>query len=197
MEAIKLYYRYDITVRCPDCGTEAGIKNTQVEIPAYIHCGGCRKLYAAAGNIIRARFLTEENATIIQLHARENKKMEYEMKKGIRVPDGAHTGQITKEETREIVWNGEQITYQDLYISVDDCKDSEGNPINLKVSYRAYLSDNSALYKLLERLGIGLKVGERFSSADLLGRKVVYLTLTKKTDRGEFAKVMKESVKAA
>lgn len=153
-------------------------------------------MYQAYGHIIQAHLLEDESRKLLKALENNKTKMEYEMKKGLVIPDGVHIGHIVDEEVRSQQWNGKEISYQDLVVSVEDTLSQDGKPIQIKVSYPASLTENSALNKLLERLGIRLKIGERFDSKTLVGRKVAYQTMTKKTDRGEFAEILKETLKA-
>ena len=194
-EYIKLYLRYDLTLRCPSCWEEQEIQNIPEGIPTKITCSSCKTLYDTKNRITHARLREDESRVLLKYLEQEEQKMEYEMKKGLVIPDGVHVGKIVAEEVRNVQWNGKEVSYQDLELT-DDSILVDNKPIRLRVSYPANLSENSALYKTLERLGVRLNIGEKFDSKTLVGRKVAYQTMTKKTDRGEFAEVLKDTVKA-
>lgn len=115
--------------------------------------------------------------------------MEIEVKETVVLKEGSYIGSVSKVEYRE-----EPYKYTDIYIKLDiPDKDYE-----LKAGYPSNVSDNSALGKLLVKFGVELKVGEKVDPTKILvGKTCQFLVIVEKTKDGEFARIVRESLKPA
>lgn len=112
----------------------------------------------------------------------------------IQISDGAHSGKISKliKETRQ------EYTYLDIYINT---KDDSDNAIEIKVGFPYYLSNGSGLGRFLKKAGFRFESGETIKNAFetfqklLVGKKVIFQTTTETTDKGQFARIIPETVK--
>lgn len=112
--------------------------------------------------------------------------MEFEVKKPIEIPDGNHTGQITK-----ILYRTDPYNYCDVWLSVDD---QDG--VELKYGCPSTISLSSKLGRLLQAFGQELIAGEGIDPEKVLvGRKCSYMTLKKAKDGKEFSEVVEDSLK--
>ncbi len=111
--------------------------------------------------------------------------MELEVKPKIQIEDGSHTGIIETVEYRTDPYN-----YTDVIVKVD------GKEFTLKWGAPTYLSEGSKLFKALLLFKPGLKVGDKVDPETILkGQKVSFMTLTEKTGKGEFARIVDGSLK--
>jgi len=111
---------------------------------------------------------------------------EFEWKPTIKIPEGKHTGVITK-----ITYKEEPFSYTDVHIKLDDVD------IELKYGCPSVLSETSKLGRLLVAFGEEFEVGKKVKPEELLvGKKVQLMTINKKNkDNKEFARVVEDSVK--
>lgn len=103
------------------------------------------------------------------------------------VPDGNHTGVITKvvSETR----GEEGFRYVDIHVSDDE------SGVAIKVGYPASrVTPETDLGQLLARFGASVVVGQAVNFGVLKGR-VSFVTDTEKTKNGKFARVLRESLR--
>jgi len=113
--------------------------------------------------------------------------MKIPIKEPIRIEDGTHDGVITAAHYRDTPYD-----YTDFEIEtkVDD------RVIKLSASYPTFIAPDSKLGKLLNRFGYVIKIDKPAIDPDeLIGKEVSFMTMTEKTDRGTFAKVIPESLK--
>ncbi len=111
--------------------------------------------------------------------------MELEVKPKIQIEDGSHTGIIETIKYRTDPYN-----YTDVIVKVDE-KD-----FTLKWGAPTYLSEGSKLFKALLLFKPDLKVGDKVDPETILkGQKVSFMTLTEKTAKGEFARIVDGSLK--
>lgn len=112
--------------------------------------------------------------------------MELEWKESIQIQDGSHTGTVSKVEFRT-----EPYEYTDVYVKL------EGLDVELKYSCPTNLSENSKLGRLLQSFGIAPTPKTKIDPEKVLvGQKVQFMTLTKKTKEGkEFSEIVEDSVK--
>ena len=116
--------------------------------------------------------------------------MEIEVTEPVILKDGIHTGKIVDVKSREFNKNGETITYIDIHIKANEVD------FQVKAGYPANISEKSGLGKVLNAFGTSLKVGTTLDpSKVLVGKEVSFQTTTKKTDRGEFSEVLKDTIK--
>jgi len=111
--------------------------------------------------------------------------MEFEVKESRPLEDGKHNGKIVAVEYRDTPYE-----YTDVVIEEAKTK------IKLKYGCPSIVSEKSRLGKLLLAFKLVLKVGEKIDPEKVLvGKEVVFMTLTEKTDKGEFSNIVAESVK--
>ena len=113
----------------------------------------------------------------------------------IKIDDGKHTGIITN-----IVRNlpnekeGRNFDYLDLVIKIDDVK----KDVELKVGFPTNISELSQLGRLLKKAGMDFTEGDQITVKDikeqLIDRKVTFLSKNEKTDAGEFARILRDTV---
>ena len=110
--------------------------------------------------------------------------MELEVKEPLSLEDGKHEGVITRIEYRETPYK-----YTDIYIKE---KTSE---LDLKHGCPTSVSTNSKLMKLLAKfteIRKGIKVNPETA---LVGKEVVFMTITEGTERGNFVRIVDNSIK--
>lgn len=111
--------------------------------------------------------------------------MELEFKADITLEDGKHEGVITEVQYRETPYR-----YTDVFI-----KDKKTGA-TIKVGFPTTVSPKSGLGKLLLKFNPSLKPGVKVSPEyQLVGRECYFLTVTEQTDDGEYARIVKDSVK--
>lgn len=117
---------------------------------------------------------------------RENKKMKAKVEKTIKIDDGKHTGEI-----KELIYKDTPYNYVDVVIKEDKLD------IDLKCGVPFSITENTALGQMLKRFGADLEEGQEIEVDDFLkvGSKVEFMTLTEKTKKGTFVRVLSESVK--
>jgi len=115
---------------------------------------------------------------------RGDENMKIRMEKRIEIEDGIHTGTIEDVQYRE-----QPYKYTDVVILMDD--------MNLKVGYPTFLNQESKLFKMLEKFGASFEDGKDLSPEMYLtkGKKVSFMTIKEKTDKGTFARIIPESLK--
>lgn len=97
--------------------------------------------------------------------------------------DGMHEGVIVDVQYRDKPYE-----YTDIIVEFGD--------IRLKAGYPTQVAPSSKLGKLLTRFDVVLEVGAELDVGDcLIGKHCDFLTITEETAKGNFAKVMPESVK--
>lgn len=110
--------------------------------------------------------------------------MELEVLKPRVVDDGMHKGEIA-----DVSYRTEPYAYTDLHIELAD-------KMVLKVGYPTVVMKDSKLGKLLARFGTELVEGKNVNpDVILIGQKVQFQTITEATKKGNFAKIIPESVK--
>lgn len=122
----------------------------------------------------------------------EQIQKEIEWKESIKIPDGKHTGTITK-----IVYKDTPYEYTDVLIALDDLPDIDA-VVELKYGCPTVLSEGSKLGRLLVTFGSKYEKGAKLDVAAILkGKKVELMTLNKKSskDGKEYAEIVEDSVK--
>lgn len=108
-------------------------------------------------------------------------------KEVIKVEEGKHTGII-----KSVVERTDKFDYVDLIIGLDDTP----SLVELKAGYPFSISEVSSLGRLLERFGIKVIPNDEYDVESLLkGKKVSFVTMNEKTERGTFSRIVPESVK--
>lgn len=112
--------------------------------------------------------------------------MKAKVEQTIKISDGKHEGIIERIEYREEPYN-----YVDIVI-----KEKEQQLV-MKCGMPFSITENTALGQALIRFGARLKVGEEVEVEDYLkdGLMVEFMTLTEKTKKGTFARIVSESLK--
>ena len=115
--------------------------------------------------------------------------MELEWKEAVKIPDGSHTGVISK-----VVYRTEPYEYTDIYVKLDDSEN-----IEIKYGCPTVLSENSKLGRLLKVFGADSTAGTIIDPEKVLvGKKVVFMTMAKKSkDGNEYAEIVTDSIKPA
>ena len=115
-------------------------------------------------------------------------RMEFEVQEPIIVPDGAHQGVIVATEYRT-----EPYKYTDIIIEM---------PVgqkHIKVKYGCatpeIMTVKTKLGKLLLGFGINMSTGAKVTPEALIGKACVFMTVTEKSNKGEFVRVVADSVK--
>jgi len=118
--------------------------------------------------------------------------VKYKWKESIQIPDGSHTGEITKISERIEPYN-----YTDIFVKPDNLK--EGQEFELKYSCPSILSENSKLGKLLIVFGEKFEKDKEIDIDEVLvGKKVIFMTLTQKgKDNKEYSEIVNGSLKPA
>lgn len=118
----------------------------------------------------------------------EMDKMKAKIEKTIKIDDGKHTGTISAINYKETPYN-----YVDIVIKEDKLD------IELKCGVPFSITDNTALGNILKRFGAKLEVGKEIEIEDFIkeGMKVEFLTMTEKTQKGTFARIISDSLKKA
>lgn len=108
------------------------------------------------------------------------------------IPEGKHVGKIAelKQETR----GKENYEYLDVWVSIQNLKDSKGNQVTIKYGCPFDLTPNTKLGKLLKKFGCPeekIKSGESVDIEKFLkkGMNITFMTKDEETDRGTFARI--------
>ena len=115
--------------------------------------------------------------------------MEIEWKESIEIPDGNHTGEITKIEYRH-----DPYEYTDIFIKLDDIDCG----VELKYGCPTNLSENSKLGSLIQVFGEKPEKGKKIDPEKvLIGKKVSCMTITKKSKESgkSFSEIVQDSIK--
>ena len=110
-----------------------------------------------------------------------------EWQEPVKIPDGKHTGVITKIEERH-----EPYEYIDVFVNLDE------TDIEIKYGCPAFMSEESKLGRLMQTFGVKFVVGTKADlDVALKGRKVVFMTLLKKNKKSdkEFSEIVEDSLK--
>lgn len=108
-------------------------------------------------------------------------------KKPMAIPDGTHTGKITRIETRT-----EPYEYTDVFVKLSDID------VELKYGCPTILSENSKLGRLCISLGAEYKPEEELDVKGFLEKKnISFMTIIKKAkDGNEYAEIVADSIKS-
>lgn len=114
-----------------------------------------------------------------------NENMKVKVKKAIIVPEGLHTGKIVNIDYRDDPYD-----YTDVIIHLDDID------VYLKYGCPTHISEVSKLGRLLA-LFTKLTVDKEVDIDQvLIGKKLQFQTTNKKSNKGTFAEILSETVKA-
>jgi len=113
----------------------------------------------------------------------------------IKIDDGKHSGTITN-----VVRNlpnpeeGRNFDYMDITIKVLDAKKEP----EIKVGFPTNISEVSSLGRLLKKSGFNFADGDEIQIADikeqLMNKDITFLTKNEKTDVGEFARILRDTI---
>ena len=120
------------------------------------------------------------------------------VRESIEISEGKHTGKITKIEVRTDPYD-----YVDLFVELDDVKDSKGNAGTIKDGCPLGISQRSKLGRTIMRFGCEeseilekAKSGEEINIEPyLLEKKVDLMTKNQETKQGTFARIVEDSLK--
>lgn len=111
----------------------------------------------------------------------------------IEIVDGLHSGVVTKYRIRD---SEAGYSYLDYYLSVDGV-DVGGKPFELKAGYPLPVQPSSMAGELYARFSVPVMVGVVVEPAVLVGRRVRYMTVDKKSARDGkvYTEVLRETLK--
>jgi hypothetical protein len=106
----------------------------------------------------------------------------------ISVEEGKHEAEIARVEDRTP--EGYKFTYIDFFFKLE-------NDVEIKLGFPKpeKPTEGCGLVKFMKKLRPNLKVGDKFELNDLIGTKVSFLTHNETTDKGEFARIVPDSIK--
>jgi len=112
--------------------------------------------------------------------------MKYKWKESIQIPDGNHTGVISKITERT-----EPYEYTDIFIKPD------GLDVEIKHGCPSVLSEKSKLGRLMQTFGEKFEKDKEVDIEKvLIGKRVNFMTLIKKGKEGkEFSEIFDDSMK--
>lgn len=104
----------------------------------------------------------------------------------IKLEDGKHTGVV-----KELIEKKEPYHYLDIVITEKE------TDFDLKCGVPLYISENSALGKILINFGATLEVDSDLEVDDFIksGQKVEFTTVTEETKKGNFARIQPQTIK--
>ena len=103
----------------------------------------------------------------------------------VRVPEGKHTGVISKVEYRY-----EPYEYTDIFIKLDE------HDVEIKYGVPTKLSSQTRLGRLMIEFGCECKTGEKVNPAEVLtGKKVQFMTMLKLKDGNDYAEIVRDSLR--
>lgn len=116
--------------------------------------------------------------------------------KGQTIPEGQHTGKITRVEQRKP--EKYDFIYNDVFIKLSDVEGNpeikNGYPDSIKVDQKG--EPTTALARLLTRFGIEIKAGQDYNVNEILsGQEVKLVTVNEQVGKGVFARVADNSLK--
>lgn len=114
------------------------------------------------------------------------------VKEIVKIADGVHDGKITN-----IVYtNRESYDYLDIYVETTDIN---GNAVEIKTGVPLNISELSMLGKLLKESGFKFNSGQEIKLSQIAkqfhGRKISFQTTTEKTEKGEFARIINDTIR--
>lgn len=120
-------------------------------------------------------------------------KRQFEVHDKIQLEDGKHKGVITGIAYRDKPYEYTDILielYQEVWSEVGD------RVLRLKAGYPSWVSEQSKFGRLFQRFGVDLVAGKLITPKDLLvGKEVEFQTITESTAKGEFTKIIPDSLK--
>lgn len=115
-------------------------------------------------------------------------KKKFTVKGTTVIADGAHEGRIVGIEYKD-----KPFEYADVLIKTQ----GDNGEITLKVGFPQFISPESKFGELLQKfLGKELEIDQEIVPEDILvGKECFFQTITKSTTSGDFARVVRESLK--
>jgi hypothetical protein len=114
--------------------------------------------------------------------------MKIKGERSISIEDGNHEGVVTSVEFTE-----QPFAYTEIFVQ------EYNSEVTLKVGMPTKITENTSLGELIKRVtGKPVVVGQEYDIEELLkGKKVKFVTVTEKTDKGKFARIIPESLNLA
>lgn len=139
----------------------------------------------AVWDIKNTKLLTEYGINS-PLDKRMGVKMKAKVKESIKIEDGKHEGVI-----KELIERKEPYNYLDIFV------EEKKQKIELRCGVPFYITENSALGQILANFGAKLEVNKEIEIEDFIkeGMEVEFITMTEKTERGSFARIISQSLK--
>ena len=115
----------------------------------------------------------------------EQKTLVLEVEEAVEIPDGMHEGLITT-----LVQRDDPFEYIDFHIK------EKVTGATLKMGFPAKITKTTGLGKFLTKMGVLLTVGGTVNlNNEILGAEVSFMTQNEESDKGTFARVIKDTVK--
>jgi hypothetical protein len=114
----------------------------------------------------------------------------------MNVPDGFHTGAITKVEIVE----NKGFKYMEVYMTVADVVDANNQLAEIRAGFpligdKGEISPNSLTGRLFQRFGVNVVKGQGIDERILVNRMCQYVTVQKQNGQKTFTEVQRDSVK--
>lgn len=111
--------------------------------------------------------------------------MEFEWKEPIDIPDGSHTGEITK-----VTYRTDPYEYTDVSVKPTE------HDVELKYGCPSSLTPNTKLGRLMQAFGARSEKGSKIDPEKVLvGKQVQFMTMKKKSGDKEFTEIVEDSLK--
>jgi len=135
----------------------------------------------------------------IERYLKEQKeKMDIKIEKGMEIEDGKHVGEIMDVKESHYSKGENEFSYLDVFISVDELVNKDGNKVTLKAGFPLPATTSSGLGKFLKNMGLWSEEGETVKNVEksLIGLPVSYLTIKETGKDGkEYTNIVKKSLK--
>lgn len=112
--------------------------------------------------------------------------LELVVEEAMKVEEGSHEAEISKVEIRNTAQGWK---YCDIFFQLE-------NEVEVKCGFPAKKLTATSSLGIFVKKFMPIETGEKVDLKKLIGRKVKFVTSNEKTEKGEFARVVKESIKA-
>lgn len=113
----------------------------------------------------------------------------------IKIDDGKHTGEITNV-IRKLpnITEGRNFDYMDFSIKVTDANKTP----EIRTGFPTNLSELSSLGRFLIKSGMSFGEGDEITMDEikthLIGKEITFLCKNEKTEQGEFARILRDTI---